>query len=239
MDEIQTSPETPALLTSARTAPQIKICGLTDKREAVACALLGASAVGFVFYTGSPRAVTAGKAWDISALLPRDVCRVGVFVDASFETILKTAQAAGLHAVQLHGRESPRTVEALTAEGFLVVKTLFSSRAPFIREAHRYPGAAFLVERGGGPLPGGNAEAWDFSRLQGFVKKYPLILAGGLSTRNIGEAINQSQPDAVDISSGVEKFPGRKDIKRIQTFIRAVRRTPTAISRRRIFHVDP
>ena len=219
-------------------APQVKICGLTRKDEAVACAALGADAIGFVFYAKSPRVVTLEQARHISAELPAKIFRIGVFVDESVEDIMKTAQSAGLHGVQLHGREPPQTVEALKDEGLMVLKALFVSREPYYFEAYNYPEVAFLVESGVGPLPGGNARAWDFSRLQGFAKRYPLILAGGLSIHNIIEAIKQSQPSAVDISSSVELSSGRKDLNRVKSIIQVVQRMRTTQSKRRIFNAD-
>jgi len=217
-------------------SPQVKICGLTQVDEAVACASLGADAIGFVFYPASPRAITADEARDISMALPASVCRVGVFVDEDADTILHTVATARLQAVQLHGMESPQLVEQIAAEGVLVIKALFSHRAPFFNDAANFPAAAFLVECGEGPLPGGNARAWDFSLLRNFGETFPLVLAGGLSIANVGEAIHQSRPDAVDISSGVEREPGKKDLVKVKQFITAVRTVRMATSNRRIFH---
>ena len=216
--------------------PQIKICGLTQIDEAMTCASLGADAIGFVFYPASPRAVTADEARDISMALPVSVCRVGVFVDEDADTILQTVATARLQAVQLHGMESPELVEQIAAEGVLVIKALFSHREPIFKDAANFPAAAFLVECGEGPLPGGNARAWDFSLLKNFRETFPLVLAGGLSIANIGEAIHQSRPDAVDISSGVEREPGKKDLVKVKQFITAVRTVRMATSNRRIFH---
>ncbi len=218
--------------------PQVKICGLTSVREAVACARLGADAIGFVFYPKSPRAVTGHQAKAISMALPSSVCRVGVFVDETFDTILQTARTARLQAVQLHGMESPALVEKLSARGFTVIKALFSHREPLFINAIRYPAAAFLVECGVGPLPGGNARAWDFSLLKDFAKDFALVLAGGLATDNVTQAIHLCQPDALDISSGIERAPGKKDLEKVKQFISAVQKVPSAKPKRRIFHVN-
>ncbi len=218
--------------------PQVKICGLTRKDEAVACADLGASAIGFVFYTQSPRAVTLEQAGDIAAALPARICRVGVFVDESYEEIVQTAQSIGLRTIQLHGAEPPELVEKLKSQGLRVVKTLFSSRKPFYKEACSYGANAYLIESGLGPLPGGNARSWDYSKLEGFAWEHPLVLAGGLSLHNIVAAIQQCQPDAVDISSGIELSPGRKDLNRVKSIVSAVRSTCSHSSKRRIFHAE-
>jgi phosphoribosylanthranilate isomerase len=219
-------------------SPQVKICGLTHVDEAVACAAQGADAIGFVFYPKSPRAVTADQAHAISKALPSFVSRVGVFVDETFDTIMPLVRAAGLTAVQLHGRESPRLVEKISAQGLKVIKALFCHREPCFTQAAHFPAAAYLVEWGVGPLPGGNARAWDFSLLKDFGKDFPLVLAGGLSTHNIIEAIVQSRPDAVDISSGVEYFPGKKDIAKVRQFIKATQKTRMKKPNRRIFYVN-
>jgi len=219
-------------------APQVKICGLTRVDEAVACASLGADAIGFIFYPKSPRVVTAAQALAISMALPPSVCRVGVFVDETFDTIMQIARTARLQAVQLHGMESPALVKKIADQGLTVIKALFSQREPFYTQTAHFQAAAFLVECGAGLLPGGNARAWDFSLLKDFAKDVPLVLAGGLAIDNVKQAINQCQPDAVDISSGVERFPGRKDIHKVAQFIEAVRKIRIAKPNRRIFYVS-
>jgi len=219
-------------------SPQVKICGLTRVHEAVACASLGADAIGFVFYPKSPRAVTLLQARNMSLALPQSVCRVGVFVDETYDTILHAASVARLQAVQLHGMESPDLVDQLRTQGLTVVKALFSHREPFLNTAGRFPANAFIIECGVGPLPGGNALAWDFSLLKDFSREVPLVLAGGLTIDNVQQAIHQGQPDAVDISSGVEQAPGRKDFQKVKKFIAVTQKALSAKPHRRIFYVN-
>jgi phosphoribosylanthranilate isomerase len=219
-------------------SPQVKICGLTRVDEAVTCVSLGADAIGFIFYPESPRVVTVSQAQAISLALPLSVCRVGVFVNETFDTIMQTARTAGLQAVQLHGVESPDLVEKIGDEGLTVIKALFSHREPHFSSAAYFPAAAFLVECGVGPLPGGNAKTWDFSLLKEFGKDVPLVLAGGLAVHNVKQAITQCQPDAVDISSGVERMPGKKDLTKVKQFIAATQKAWTAKPNRRIFYVN-
>jgi len=219
-------------------SPQVKICGLTRVHEAVICASLGADAIGFIFYPKSPRAVTPSQAKTISLALPVSVCKVGVFVDETFDFIMHTARTAQLQAVQLHGMESPALVEELSTQGLAVIKALFSHREPFFTKAGQYPAAAFIVECGVGPLPGGNARTWDFSLIKDFARDFPLVLAGGLVIENAAHAISQTQADAVDISSGVEYAPGKKDIEKVKQFIAAVNKARLAKQNRRIFHVN-
>jgi indole-3-glycerol phosphate synthase/phosphoribosylanthranilate isomerase len=219
--------------------PQIKICGLTRLDEAVACARLGASAIGLVFYPKSPRCVAPATARQIALALPPTVRSVGVFVDEPFDAILDRVKACRLSAVQLHGAESPSLVERLRQEGMTVIKALFAKKAPFIADASQYPASAFLVECGQGPLPGGNALAWDWQAAQAVGRPVPLVLAGGLDAANVAAAIGSCLPDAVDVSSGVESTPGRKDLHKAAAFIQAVcaasQDRPESFMPRRIF----
>ncbi|MFH1153493.1 MAG: bifunctional indole-3-glycerol-phosphate synthase TrpC/phosphoribosylanthranilate isomerase TrpF [Pseudomonadota bacterium] len=204
--------------------PMVKICGLTDPEEAAACARAGADAIGLVFYPKSPRAVTLDQAARISRALPPDIISTGVFVNENLETILETVLACSLKAVQLHGQEPPNLVAELARTGLLVIKALFVDRAPFLVDAADFPMAsALLVEHGKGALPGGNAMPWNWKLVRSMNRNQALILAGGLSPENIADALAEADPDAVDVSSGVESSPGRKNLDAVQTFIRLVK----------------
>jgi len=211
---------------------QVKICGLTRVDEAVACAAAGAHAIGLVFYPRSRRCIRAETAREIRRALPPAVACVGVFVDAPPETVLQAARSAGLGAVQLHGCEPPAVVEQLRREGLFVIKALFAERAPAFEDAPRYPASAFLVECGQGALPGGNALAWNWGRAAPLAERFPLVLAGGLTPDTAVPAVRAASPDALDVSSGVETAPGRKDIRKVEAFIRAATAAPC---RRRVF----
>jgi len=215
-----------------RETVQVKVCGLTRVDEAVACGEAGAAAVGCVFYAKSPRCAAAATARAIRRALPPEVACVGVFADEPFEGILAMAARTGFTAVQLHGSESPEVVQLLRREGLFVIKALFAGRAPGIEAGPQYSASAFLVECGRGALPGGNAQEWDWSKAGPFAERHPLILAGGLTPENAAQAVRAALPDAVDVSSGVEAVPGRKDIRKVEQFIAAV---ATASARRRIF----
>jgi len=215
-----------------RATVQIKVCGLTRVEEAVACAEAGAAAIGCVFYAKSPRCVSAATARAIRRALPPEVACVGVFVDEPFEGIMAMAAHTGFTAVQLHGIESPEDVRLLRREGLFVIKALFADRAPWLEAASRFAASALLVECGQGALPGGNAYAWEWGRAAALGQRHPLILAGGLTPENAAQAVRAALPDAVDVSSGVEAGPGRKDIRKVEQFIAAV---ATAGARRRIF----
>ena len=202
--------------------PQIKICGLTSSSEAVACAAAGADAIGVVSYPRSPRHIDDRQMRRITSALPQYVCAVGVFVNESFKRIMEAVTAGGLRGVQLHGQETPELVAALSAEGLVVIKALFVNGTPGLEQAPRYRASAFLVECAGGPLPGGNALQWDWSVARSIPGDVGVVLAGGLTPANVGQAIASGRPDAVDVSSGVERAPGRKDIDQVAAFCRAV-----------------
>jgi len=202
--------------------PQIKICGLTSAREAEACARAGADAIGVISFPKSPRHIDDQQIRRITSALPQHVCPVGVFVNEDFQRIMQAAGVGGLRAVQLHGQENPDLVEALSAEGLIVIKALFVNGLPGLDQAPRYPAAAFLVECAGGPLPGGNAMQWNWSDARRLPRERPVVLAGGLTPDNIRLALASGDPDAVDVSSGVESAPGRKDIGKVTAFCRTV-----------------
>ena len=207
--------------------PQVKICGLTRPDEALQCARMGADAIGLVFYSKSPRNLTPHQAGNICHRLPPDVKAVGVFVDMPFEQIISLASGCGFRTVQLHGSETPEQVARLAKEGLKVIKALFTNRHPGIAQAPHYDAAAaFLVECGRGKLPGGNALAWDWKLPQGLLQKGPVILAGGLDPENVREALSAGRPDAVDVSSGVEASPGKKDMRKVLAFLSAVKGDP-------------
>jgi phosphoribosylanthranilate isomerase len=204
--------------------PQVKVCGLTNQDEAAGCVSLGADAIGCVFFSKSPRNVSLSQAKKIVRALPSHVKAVGVFVNESFEEITRAVEHCGLHAVQLHGQEPPELTELLHQKGLTIIKALFMEKDPLLSKAADYRAAAYLVECGKGELPGGNAVSWAWEDAMEFGEKRPLILAGGLTPENISIAISSALPDAVDVSSGVESSPGRKDLDKVAAFIRSVKK---------------
>jgi phosphoribosylanthranilate isomerase len=189
-------------LTLSLPHPQVKICGLTRPGDAAACADLGADAVGLVFFPKSPRNVTPDQASAVVAALPASVAAVGVFVNAGFSFIMSRVERCGLSMAQLHGREPPDLAVRLKAEGLGVIKALFVDGRPGLADAQTFDVDGYLVECSRGPLPGGNAVAWDWGAARDFGCRYPLVLAGGLSPENIDDAIGAGLPAAIDVSSG-------------------------------------
>lgn len=222
-------------MNARKSCPQVKICGLTLVDEAVACMEAGADAVGCVFYPPSPRCVSEDEALEIVKALPASAWVVGVFVDEDYSEIMGKADRCGLRAVQLHGREAPLLVDRLRRRGLTVIKALFHHGVPPLSAASLYHASAYLVECAGGPLPGGNAMIWDWSAANNLGRNVPLVLAGGLNAGNVSAAIEQATPDAVDVSSGVELSPGRKDMDKVRDFLQVIHLHPVSRKINRIF----
>jgi phosphoribosylanthranilate isomerase len=199
---------------------EIKICGLTDPAEARACAEAGADAIGLVFHPPSPRNLEPARARAISDSLPPRIARVGVFADADADTILRIAAAAGLTAIQLHGTGSLAALPRLLSAPYRIIAVLRST-AGLIEAARALPETVgILVECGRGVLPGGNGAAWEWAAAAPLAAVRPFALAGGLSPDTVVEAVRAARAAAVDISSGVESSPGRKDVVRVRLLIR-------------------
>ncbi len=204
---------------------QIKICGLTEVDKALACVELGAHAIGLVFFPKSPRFVTDRLAREISTAVSPQVKTVGVFVDETHATVMRKVEKCRLGAVQLHGRESSAMVQRLCEDNILVIKALFEKRKPSFIDEVKYGAGAFLLECGQGKMPGGNAQVWDWETACKTGGGRPIILAGGLAPQNVAQAVKLACPDAVDVSSGVEAAPGVKDLRKVQRFIEAVKKS--------------
>lgn len=202
----------------------VKICGLTLVNNALDCVKAGADIIGLIFYEKSPRHVSTTKAREIVRALPQNVPACGVFVNETFDTIMQTVSACGLKIVQLHGEETPELADRLSAQNLVVTKAFFAARPPKLCETEKYPSADFcLAEYGKGILPGGNAETWNYDQALEMAKKVRLMLAGGLTCENVADAVARIRPHAVDVSSGVEKAKGIKDISKVKAFIRAAK----------------
>lgn len=205
---------------------EVKICGLTTPEAAAACAEAGASALGLVFHPGSPRNLSPGRAREISSAIPREVARVGVFVDPDADSILRIAEQAGLDTIQLHGGWDRPCVDRLQRAGMRVVVALRTSGEALLADERRAPkGVGLLVECGRGVLPGGNGVAWDWSGASALRLLRPFAVAGGLDPDTVADAIRSSGASAVDVSSGVESAPGVKDLPRVAAFVAAARST--------------
>ena len=207
-----------------------KICGLNEAQTVREAVDAGAAFVGFNFYPPSPRAVTPEQAAVLAELVPEQVGKVGLFVDADDAEIDAALDAAGLDMLQLHGRETPERVAALRARtGRRVMKAIkVAASADLERAPAYYDSADWLMfdakppQDMKGALPGGNALAFDWLLLKDWEFPLPWMLAGGLDAGNVEEAVRLSGARVVDTSSGVEDSPGVKSTAKIRHFLKAV-----------------
>ena len=207
---------------------RVKICGITDPDDARDAALLGADAIGLNFYERSPRCIDATRAARIIERLPTFVTAIGVFVNHPDPQGLEDlAVSLGLHAVQLHGNETPDYCSMI--QKVKVIKA-FRVDANFRVESLRaYGSQVFLLDSGSGTQFGGTGNVFDWSQAFGANAFGWIVLAGGLNPENVSEAITTLHPYAVDVSSGVESSPGRKDYEKMRRFIESVRKTDVAL----------
>ena len=203
----------------------VKVCGITRPEDGLLAAEAGADAVGFVFYPMSPRRIEPERAAAIARQIPPLVARVGVFVDATREEMARTAEVVGLDLLQLHGDEPPEALEGLPRRALKAVRVGMGFTP---EEALRYRAAAGVVVDtllvGETVMPGGTGTPFDWKLVRGLRDRVGfLMLAGGLTPDNVAEAITEVHPHAVDVSSGVERLPGRKEPARVKAFVEAVR----------------
>jgi phosphoribosylanthranilate isomerase len=206
-----------------KTPIQIKICGVTNSRDAQACVELGAQMIGFNFYPQSPRYIEPEVARQIVETLPSHADAVGVFVNGNADEIRKTANVAGVRCVQLHGDFSPDVGRELARE-FRVIQ-VFSTHPQFRpEEVLLFQDCDVLLDAHHPSLRGGTGQTCDWSAAQATLRfSRFLILSGGLNAENVGEAIAPVTPNAVDVCSGVESAVGVKNHDAVKDFIVAVR----------------
>ncbi len=206
-----------------RMMMKIKICGITNSNDALACSAAGVDMIGLNFYEQSPRYIRPEQARAIARKLPLSTQAVGIFVDTPIEEIRRVARDVGLRVVQLHGSESPEMCAEL-ARDFAIIKVLRMDDGFGAQRASAYPMCTILLDTYDEQMVGGtgNVGDWELARA---TKKFAsrLILAGGLSPENVAQAIETVNPDGVDVCSSVEAAPGVKDPGRIQQFVAAAR----------------
>jgi phosphoribosylanthranilate isomerase len=203
---------------------KVKICGLTNLEDALAAAEAGADAVGFVLYHKSPRSVDPSTVRMIVKALPPFVLPVGVFVNESVDTVRNTMDTCGLALAQLHGDESSSYCERL---GRPVMKALRVKDRISALAVAEYQGRAgvrgFVVDACSDHAYGGTGTLADWNLAAELAKTCTLVLAGGLTPENVADAVKAVRPYGVDVSSGVESSPGKKDHGRLRAFVQAAR----------------
>jgi len=191
----------------------VKVCGISNEEDALLAVAMGADALGFVF-APSPRQVTASAVADIVKRLPNDVLTVGVFRDEAPERVVETIHRAGLRGAQLHGHET-REVTWWVGERIPFVIKAFVAGDRGVADASGYRASAILLDA---PSPG-SGKVFDWRQADGVSDHSRLIVAGGLTSGNVAAAIANMHPWGVDVSSGVESEPGRKDPRKLRAFI--------------------
>lgn len=195
----------------------VKICGTTSEADALLAVAMGADAVGFIF-APSPRQVSPALVGHIVSRLPPEVVTVGVFRDSAPEQVVRTVNTIGLKAAQLHGRETPEQVQ-FVAERVPVVINAFPAGSRAIARAQEYGAQIVMIDA---PSPG-SGQVFDWSLVEGLPPGSRLLLAGGLTPDNVADAIAQTKPWGVDVCTGVEAAPGRKDARKLRAFVAAAK----------------
>ena len=208
---------------------RVKICGITNREDALCAAAEGADALGFIFYPRSPRFVPAETAAAIIEALAPFVTPVGVFVNEPRDHIAATVASTGLRAIQLHGDEPP---EACAGFAVPVVKALRVGEDFDTSALNDYPVGTFLLDTEKKGLYGGTGETFDWAVARDAARCARIVLSGGLTPENVAEAVGAVGPYAVDCGSGVESEPGRKDHAKIVRFVEEVRAAEEQDSRR-------
>jgi len=200
----------------------IKICGIKTLKDALAAIEAGADYLGFNFYPKSVRFIEKSACAEIASVLRREhphIKLVGIFVNSTVEEIKETLQACQLDLAQLHGDETPEMFAQLTPHAFRAFRGIPESNAGYERDE----APAMLIDAAVKGVYGGSGVTADWSAAAELAKKYLLLLAGGLTPENVADAVRQVQPWGVDVASGVESAPGKKDAEKMSAFVKAVR----------------
>jgi phosphoribosylanthranilate isomerase len=204
-----------------RMSAIVKICGITNVADARAAADAGADMIGLMFYEPSPRHITVAAAAEIVRAVPPHVARVGVFVNPSEELVMRAISGCGLSILQFHGDEPP---DFCLQFGLMSVKAFRIRNAESLKAIPEYHTDAWLLDAHINDKLGGTGEKfnWDLA-VEAKKLGRPIFLAGGLTPDNVAEAVRKVQPYAVDVSSGVESSPGKKDHEKVKAFIKAAK----------------
>ncbi len=204
--------------------PRVKICGITQLKDALLAAEFGASMVGFIFWPRSPRFIDPYHAQEIVSSLPPWLSPVGVFVDQSFEHVCSVASLVKLGAVQLHGNEGTEYCEKLPHR---VIKAMQITKDRLDEVGRTSSSVTLLLDNHDPVWIGGTGRTIDWSAAAKISRRRKIILSGGLCPENVVEAIKKVRPCGVDVASGVEERPGVKDADRLEKFFKAVHEADT------------
>ncbi len=199
---------------------KVKVCGVTSVADAAGCLEAGADAVGINCYRPSPRYCPEDVALEIASALGPDAIVVGVFVDAGYQEICALRDRVGFGCVQLHGRESPELLASLLPHAYKALRV----RGPeAVQQAARFGGEKILLDAYVPGVPGGTGAVFDWEVARRIAGQRSVVLAGGLTPSNVAQAVVQVRPYAVDVASGVEAAPGKKDMAMVRAFVQAAK----------------
>ena len=212
----------PTIRGTLRVMTLVKICGITNARDARVAADAGADAVGLIF-AESPRRVNVEEARRISLALPENIVRVGVFVDEEPAEILRISREVGLDLAQLHGDETPEAVTAIRQGGVKVMKALRVKGAASLGALDGYEADLILLDAHSERTRGGTGQRFDWEVAKFLRGRDNIVVSGGLGPENVREAVEFFEPYGVDASSSLEDEPGRKNGERVRRFVLAAR----------------
>lgn len=201
----------------------VKICGITNEEDALLSVAMGATAIGFVF-APSKRQITPGRAADIVKRLPAGIVTVGVFRNHDAKSVSRIMREVGLRGAQLHGRETVAEVEQITADVGWVMKAVVAG-SPEAQVCDRYRTDLILVDSS----EPGSGQSYDWSMFATLPKGVRYVVSGGLTPENVETAIMTASPYGVDVSTGVEREPGRKDATKVRRFVQNAQRAFDAL----------
>ena len=200
---------------------RIKICGITSVEDGVAAAEAGADMIGLMFYERSPRHISFATAAEVSRALSPFIVKVGVFVNPDEDTVMRAINDCGVTLLQFHGEETPGFC---TQFGAMSMKAFRIKDAASLEALPNYPTDAWLLDAYSPDAHGGTGAKFNWElAIEAKNLGRPIFLAGGLTPENVGDAVQTVQPFGVDVSSGVESAPGKKDHTKVRAFIQAVR----------------
>jgi phosphoribosylanthranilate isomerase len=201
---------------------KVKVCGITNPEDARVAADAGADAIGLVF-AESPRRVSVERAREIASVLPDGILKVGVFVDAEPEEVLRISRYVGLDYAQLHGDEPPEAVAEIRGGGVGVIKALRVRNAGALEAVERYEVDLLLLDAWSAEARGGTGVRFDWELAKSLKGRDNILVSGGLSPENVREAIEYFEPYGVDASSSLEERPGIKNAERVRRFVGAAK----------------
>ena len=205
---------------------RVKICGLTTREDAAAAIEFGADALGFNFYPGSKRYLPPEMAREWIGRLPDAIEKIAILVNPTFDEARKIAAIDGISALQLHGQETPELCRRLKDEGIPFEKAIAVRTRQSLKDLPNFSTQTVLLDSGGPAGFGGSGHTFSWVMARDFVHENPqfrVVLAGGLNPGNVGEAVALVEPFGIDVTTGVESAPGRKDPALLRAFMAAAR----------------